>query len=269
MWQQREKKNNNLLTALTVNNCHLDYSIKAKNCINTIYHYYCVYWEKSYITQNVKKRNKKKHLDSRLTSRNDRLKACSIDKGTFYCLSLNVRPVYPFLKSIVIHHSYIIDVRNSQSSHDVHVRIIDIHSTDLRSPHIQQELLQGWCGCQNKTNINSKSIIRLESSNRSILLCVCFGGVWDVTELHTHPHKSGCWEKASWDEDMNKTPCGCNQWDKGGSKGLFHRCPRTGLKLKNPGWHAFKKGKENTWSTKSISHTMNCLRGAALKRSHE
>lgn len=137
---RERKKQHNLLTAQKCNNCHLG----------------GVYWEKSYTTQNVKKRNKKKHfdLDSRLTSRNDSLKACSVDKGTFYCLSLNVRPVYPFLKSVVIHHSYIIDVRNSQSSHHVHVRIIDIHSTDLRSPHIQQELLQGWCGCQNKTYIS-------------------------------------------------------------------------------------------------------------------
>lgn len=59
-------------------------------------------------------------------------------------------------------------------------------------------------------------------------------------------------------------PCDYNQWDKGGSKDLFHRFLRTGLRLKNPGWHAFKPGKENIRRKINIS-SYKLRRTALLK----
>lgn len=112
-----------------------------------------------------------------LTSGNDGLKACPVDECTLYCLSFNVRPINPFLKSVIIHHSDIINVRNRQSSHDIHVWIINVHATDLRSPHIQQELLQGWC---KKINIY---IYTYNTSSRKLKLIHTF--VWGTLLTHT------------------------------------------------------------------------------------
>lgn len=89
--------------------------------------------------------------------------------------------------------------------------------------------------------------------------------VRDVTELHTHPHKRGCWGRASWDEDTNKMLCGYNQWDKGGSKDLFHCFLRMGLRLKKTGWNAFKPGKGNTRRRKIIITSYELRRTALLK----
>lgn len=82
--------------------------------------------------------------------------------------------------------------------------------------------------------------------------------------MHTHPHKSGCWARVSWDEDTSRTLCGCNQWDKDGNKDLFHRFLRMGLRLKNTEWHSFKPVKENTLRWK-INITCYELKSAAFR----
>lgn len=73
------------------------------------------------------------------TCRNDGFQLGAVDEGSFDGLSFDVGPVDPLLRGIVIHHRDIVDVWHGQSRHDVHVRVIYVHTTDFRAPHIQEE----------------------------------------------------------------------------------------------------------------------------------
>lgn len=65
------------------------------------------------------------------TSRDDSLQAGAVDEGPFDGLCFYIRPVDPLLLGVVIHHGDIINVWDGQCRHDVHVRVVNIHPTDL------------------------------------------------------------------------------------------------------------------------------------------
>lgn len=74
-----------------------------------------------------------------LTCRNDGFQLGAVDEGPFDGLSFDVGPVDPLLCGVVVHHRDIVDIWHGQSRHDVHVRVIYVHTTDFRAPHVQEE----------------------------------------------------------------------------------------------------------------------------------
>lgn len=73
------------------------------------------------------------------TCRSDGFQLGAIDEGPFDGLSFDVGPVDPLLRGVVVHHRDIVDVWHGQSRHDVHVRVIYVHTADFRAPHVQEE----------------------------------------------------------------------------------------------------------------------------------
>lgn len=73
------------------------------------------------------------------TCRNDGFQPGAVDKGPFDGLTFDVGPVDPLLRGVVVHHRDIVDVWNGQSRHDVHVRVIYVHTADFGASHVQEE----------------------------------------------------------------------------------------------------------------------------------
>lgn len=76
------------------------------------------------------------------TSGYDRLYCGSVDGGPFDGLCFDVSPVDPFLWCIVVHCRDIIYIWDRQGCDEIQVRVVNVHATDLCSPHIQKEFLQ-------------------------------------------------------------------------------------------------------------------------------
>lgn len=80
------------------------------------------------------------------TRGDDCLQLCAVDEGPLNGLRLDVSPVDPLLQGVVVHHGHVVDVGDSQRRHHVHVRVVDVHTADLRATDVQEEALQRWPG---------------------------------------------------------------------------------------------------------------------------
>lgn len=78
------------------------------------------------------------------TCGDDGLQLGAVDEGPLDGLGFDVSPVDPLLQRVVVHHRDIVDVWHRQRRHDVHVRVVDVHTADFRPPHIQEEPFQRW-----------------------------------------------------------------------------------------------------------------------------
>lgn len=79
------------------------------------------------------------------TSRNHSFNSSAIDERPLDGLSTDIWPVDTLLQSIIVHHSHVVDIRHSEGDDIVVIRVVDVYSSDLDLPSVQQELAR-LCG---------------------------------------------------------------------------------------------------------------------------
>jgi len=75
-----------------------------------------------------------------LTSGDYSLNSSAIDESSLDCLSSDIWPVDTVLKGIIVHHSHVVDVRHSEWDDIIVVWVVNVHSSDLYLPGVQQKL---------------------------------------------------------------------------------------------------------------------------------
>lgn len=151
------------------------------------------------------------------TCRNDGFQPGAIDEGPFDGLTFDVGPVDPLLRGVVVNHRDIVDVWNGQRRHDVHVRVIYVHTAYFGAPHVQEEPFHR---CREQEGDNRLRICCLQVS--------CENRRQTRKWVLAYRSTTACWERASWGVDRCRTQCGCNWWDTDVSRDHVHHSSHRG-----------------------------------------